>query len=105
MDGRAVGGDNVISVTRSGNGLRGEGEAYWPGADPPEDQFPGGPNLGAFDSIGRPHSHAVVFTDTDDECSVSAHLVGDVLVVNDNHQCGGMNVTFDGVYEREKPGN
>lgn len=96
-----IGGDDTLAVNSAGNKLHGKGEAYWPLADPPEDQFPGGPNLGAFEATALPLSNSVVFVDPDDQCSVRMTLVGDAMVVADNHQCGGMNVTFDGVYQRD----
>jgi len=99
-----IGGDDTVTLASTGNKLHGKGEAYWPLADPPEDQFPGGPNLGAFEATALPTSGTVVFAYADDQCSVRMTIVGDVLVVADNHQCGGMNVTFDGVYQRERVG-
>jgi len=37
----------------------------------------------------------------EDTCTVHAQLLGDVLIVADNSECGGMNVRFNGVYRRK----
>lgn len=34
------------------------------------------------------------------DCAATLKLLGDALIVHDNRNCGGMNVTFDGVYYR-----
>ena len=38
-----------------------------------------------------------------DPCRVSAWLFGDDLLVADNDRCGGINVTFRGIYRRSRP--
>jgi hypothetical protein len=38
----------------------------------------------------------------EDMCGITLRLVGDFLVADDNGDCGGVNVTFDGVYRRKK---
>jgi hypothetical protein len=38
----------------------------------------------------------------DDICKLTLRLVGDFLVADDNGECGGVNVTFDGVYRKKK---
>jgi hypothetical protein len=35
------------------------------------------------------------------ECKVSIRKVGKYLVVADNMQCGGANVSFSGVYQKQ----
>ena len=40
--------------------------------------------------------------DADDICKMTLRLVGEYLIADDNGECGGMNVTFDGVYRRKK---
>jgi hypothetical protein len=91
-------GDNRIVITAKGHGLHAQGEAWWPMRDPPEDSFPNGPNSGAFAADATPQRQAVIFHDQD--CEVHASLVNDWLVVGDNRTCGGLNVTFSGVYRR-----
>ncbi|HWU75203.1 MAG TPA: hypothetical protein VN043_01755 [Rhodanobacter sp.] len=94
-----VQGDNHITIRHDHGILRAEGEAYYPMADPPLDQFPGGPNLGTMGGDARPAGDRVIFSDED--CSVVAYLAGSFLVVSDNHQCGGLNVRFDGIYRHK----
>jgi len=35
-----------------------------------------------------------------DECVIEARLVGTFLIVSDNYKCGGRNVTYSGIYQR-----
>ena len=35
-----------------------------------------------------------------DDCHIGATILGDYLVVSDNDKCGGLNVTFTGLYRR-----
>lgn len=99
-DWRVNGGDNVITLSRKGDALAATGEAYWP-ANLTEEEWSGAINLGAMKGIAKPVGRRVVFRDGDEDgCTVKATLVGKWLVVSDNHQCGGMNVNFDGVYRR-----
>ena len=36
------------------------------------------------------------------ECNARLVLVHATLIVTDNHNCGGMNVNFDGIYHRAR---
>jgi hypothetical protein len=95
--GRWMRGDDVIKLRLSGKSLAGHGNAYWPA----KNVFP--ENLGGFDAESRPiGDHAEFVEDAGDSsgCKVTMTLVGTYLVVSDNHVCGGMNVTFDGIYSR-----
>jgi hypothetical protein len=85
-------GDNAIDIKLSGKALNGSGQAFWNG---------GNDNVhdGAFDGTAKPSGTDVSFKDGD--CSVSATLFGDYLFVTDNDNCGGMNVSFNGVYRRK----
>jgi hypothetical protein len=96
-DGRWVQGDNQIRLTARGNRLAIHGSAYWPSASPSRKQRPGGPNLGGIDAMAQPAGNQVVFADA--PCRVTATLVGRFLIVDDNSQCGGLNVRFRGVYQ------
>ncbi|HZI19135.1 MAG TPA: hypothetical protein VEY09_11115 [Pyrinomonadaceae bacterium] len=71
-----------------------EGQAYWKGL---------GDNVhvGEINSALTPRGGRAIVED--DTCRVSLRLVGPYLVVNDNKQCGGVNVTFDGVYRKQPP--
>ncbi len=95
-------GDDTIRLTAKGAMLSVDGEAYWPSAHPSARQFPGGPNVGDLSGTATPKGNAVIFADASDPqaCSATLRLVGDVIVVADNGACGGMNVSFSGVYRR-----
>jgi len=92
--------DNSVSI-RPGKGagqLAVEGVALWKGV------VPGSVNVGEINSTVRPAAGRLVIED--DICRVRMRLVGPHLVVDDNGECGGVNVSFDGVYRRkpERPG-
>ncbi len=91
-------GDDGLKIRLHGRQLQVEGEAYWPSANPTPQERPGGPNLGGVEAVAAPHGDQVDFIE--DSCKVHAQILGDVLVVSDNSECGGMNVRFDGVYRR-----
>lgn len=95
-------GDDVIRLTAKGDTLNVDGQAYWPSAHPSTRQFPGGPNLGDLSGTARPTGNVVTFADSGDPqaCRATLRLIGDVLVAADNRNCGGMNVSFSGVYRR-----
>jgi hypothetical protein len=94
-------GDNTIALKAEGDALVADGEAYWPSAHPPRSDAPGLPNDGQLSGTARPTANRVVFSDNDpDGCTASLTLVGALLVVADNNNCGGMNVSFTGVYRR-----
>ncbi|MEL7691776.1 hypothetical protein [Citromicrobium bathyomarinum] len=73
------------------------GEAYWP--DRPEElDWPTihiGEVAGALDIAGAHAGYA-----DDNLCELELTLLADFLVISDNRQCGGVNVTFSGVYTR-----
>jgi hypothetical protein len=76
-----------------------DGESYWPDPDPPLKQFPGGPNMGGIGGPLRVKGNRA----HEDECNVDFTLVGDFMVGSDpDMKCGGMNVSFSGVYRRER---
>lgn len=93
------GADDTITITRHGSALAARGNAYWPAADPPLEQFPGGANLGAMSGHAVPAGNVLTIGKAT-ECLVVMHLVGSTLIVHDNGQCGGMNVRFDGFYSK-----
>lgn len=77
-----------------------EGQAAWPSFNPSAKQFPGGPNVGDISETVRTAGRRAFAK----ECGVSFTLVGDFLVAADpKMQCGGMNVSFSGVYRRSRP--
>ena len=74
-----------------------EGDSYWPSPNPSPEERPGGPNTGNISEavqVTGNRAHAP-------ECNVRFTLLGDWLVAADlDMQCGGMNVSFTGVYRR-----
>ena len=94
--------DDTIALKAKGALLEASGDAYWPSANPPLRLRPGGPNVGDFSGEARPVGGHVVFADKDpDGCTVTLDRVGPWLVAADNQMCGGMNVSFSGVYTRK----
>ena len=79
--------DNWIRIARKGNALRLTGRASWARR-----------NFGDFEGTSTPAANKL--ETSDDICKVSMTLVGNYLVVDDNSQCGGMNVRFTGVYKQ-----
>ncbi len=90
-------GENTINFTNNklAGWLNVTGSAVWKGV---------GDNVhvGELDGRAEPRNGSLVFSDGADEfdCRATMRLVGGFLVVADNLQCGGMNVTFSGVYRR-----
>ena len=103
--GRWKDGDDEIKLTIRGRQLVVDGSACWPSCNPPLSERPGGPNIGELSGSAAPVGNRVVFsTGTGKfDCTAKLDLIGDVLVVADNENCGGHNVRFDGVYRRVAP--
>ena len=74
------------------------GEATWVGANP------GNVHVGELSGEAAPTGSVLNLSDGEDtyDCRATLRLVGPYLVVSDNKQCGGVNVTFDGVYRKKK---
>jgi hypothetical protein len=70
-----------------------EGQAYWRGL---------GDNVhtGDLGFEAQPVGIVLTLEENEDLCAATLKLVGDFLVVTDNLKCGGVNVTFNGVYRR-----
>lgn len=112
----SAGPEQSISITQADNGgLRLEGFATW-GAYSPERVERGAINVGEFlvtvpaDWIGA--DNAIRFAvgsdgaepfDMADEysCAVELFLRGAELEARENGNCGGFNVSFDGIYTRK----
>jgi hypothetical protein len=88
---------NSLRITRGAKAgaLRVEGEAFWHGVNP--DNIHTGELGGEAAPAGN-----VLTLDDGDICRATLRLVGTYLIVDDNNDCGGMNVTFDGVYRKKK---
>ena len=93
-------GDNQITFTE--NKLPGylnvTGDASWVG------RGEGNVNVGQLDGRFEPDKGSLNYSDGDGmyDCKASMRLLGNFLIVADNLKCGGMNVTFSGVYLRSK---
>ena len=99
--GKWADGDNTIMLRPRGKDITVAGHAYWPSANPPLSVAPGGPNLGEVSGAAIPTGNKVAFVDKDnDDCRLSLTLLPPFLVASDNGNCGGANVTFDGVFRR-----
>lgn len=103
-----------IEITDATDGMvHISGEALF-GAEDPERLARGAVNLGSLDSFVPEDDSEIAFTidwdgmvqeyaygePGDNLCRVRMHRDGPYLVVQDNHRCGGMNVTFTGLYRR-----
>ena len=55
-------------------------------------------HLGEIEASATPKGATITLRD--DICHMDVHWLGDALVVSDNAECGGMNVRFNGVYQR-----
>ena len=90
-----------ISITAKGKELEVQGDAIWQGA-----RLPGGgraTNVGDIEGPMVPangRAHLSEGEGHEDDCAADFALIGKFLVVADNHNCGGMNVDFDGIYRR-----
>ena len=84
---------------RSGT-LRLEGHAVW-GSHDPDRVARGGVHVGEFDETAAPIGDRLGVGDgPPGQCHVLLRLIGPYLVIADNNLCGGMNVSFSGVYRR-----
>jgi hypothetical protein len=89
---------NSLRITRGAKAgtLRVEGEAFWHGVNP------GNVHTGEVGGEAAPDGNVLTIGDGDDICRATLRLVGPHLIVDDNNECGGANVTFDGVYRKKK---
>lgn len=87
---------NTLQLARGAKpgALRVEGEAFWHGANPE--------NIHTGDVAGEAAPSGNVLKLEAEDCRVTLRLVGAYLVVDDNNECGGANVSFDGVYRRRR---
>lgn len=90
--------DDSITIKRApqsdpkSNMLQLYGDGHWhaPGYD---DHF------GNFSGTARPEGNHLHIED--DGCAVTLTLINNRLLAKDNHSCGGINVTFSQVYDRD----
>lgn len=81
--------------------LKFSGNATW-GTHDPARRAKGAINYGGFGGEAAPDGDRVTYTgqDAGDECKVTLRLLGSYMIAADNLQCGGLNVTFSGIYRR-----
>ncbi|HEX8285057.1 MAG TPA: hypothetical protein VF588_16970 [Pyrinomonadaceae bacterium] len=93
--------DNSLRLgrARKAGALRVEGDATWVGVNP------GNVHVGDVSGEAAPEGNVLKVGGGDEyDCRLTLRLVGAYLVASDNRQCGGANVTFDGVYKRKRKG-
>lgn len=78
-----------ISVTPDGKRLHVDGSAFWHGVN--------SEHSGKAEDEAAPTANRLLLNV--DTCQMSVTLLNQHLVATDNRKCGGMNVTFSGVYE------
>lgn len=81
----------VINESYFGEGLIIEGQAFWMGLND---------NIHIGGAFGRayPEGNKLGLFDFDYGCKLELWLLDHYLLARDNKECGGMNVTFDGIY-------
>lgn len=103
--------------TAAGNAIAIEGNATY-GGDDPQRVASGAINAGQIGATLTPEGDKAAFSASDDGkgaaydanpgddtvCRVRLWRAGPYLLAADNLMCGGMNVSFTGVYSRGKPG-
>src|SRR5579864_675225 len=98
-----TGAGQSVTLRERGAGLAITGAAVWGGAVPSR-AAAGGVNTGAIAARATPHGQRLAFG-AGTGCAGRMWRLGPYLVVADNRRCGGMNVTFTGVYRRVAAGS
>jgi len=80
-----------LIIRLDGNALHVEGHAWWQGRSDP--------HFGEFSYNAAPIGNFVTFGNERD-CQVQLLMLGNFIAAQDNHGCGGTNVTFSGFYVR-----
>jgi len=90
--------DNSLRLSRGRrvDVLSVSGDATWQGVNP------GNVHVGELSGQGTPVDNVLKLGEDPEDCQATLRLVGTYLLVSDNRQCGGVNVTFDGVYRKRK---
>jgi hypothetical protein len=85
-----------VSRGRGAGVLSVSGSAAWHGVNP------GNVHVGELSGAGTPADNTLKLGEDPEDCQATLRLIGPYLVVSDNKRCGGVNVTFDGVYRKKK---
>jgi hypothetical protein len=103
--------EQSITIFRGAEGTLGvTGEATYGSLDP-QRVARGGVNLGNVEGTAKPVKGVVAFTASENgtlpydkgqetDCRLRMRVVGPYLLAEDNHNCGGHNVSFSGMYVR-----
>jgi len=89
-------GSNDLKIRTAGvNELLVSGNAFWQG-------FGDNIHIGEVGERGTPSGNRLKLGGADEyDCRVQIQMVAPFLIVSDNRQCGGANVTFNGVYTKK----
>ena len=90
-------GSADVAISGAGNRTVITGNAFWP-ARPEENEWVT-IHIGEVDGPIAITGHRATYGD-DNDCQLELTLLADFLLISDNRRCGGMNVTFSGVYVR-----
>jgi len=95
------GAEQSVTLKRDGKRLKVTGEATW-GASDPARVARGGVNTGELDNTITPHGAQADYADGTAayDCQARLWRLGPYLVIADNNNCGGHNVSFTGIYRR-----
>jgi hypothetical protein len=90
-----------ISIEKTRDGLKATGEATF-GAQDPDKARRGAIHFGSFSGPLLLKDGQATLVDSSDisACNLRLARAGDVLFVRDNMNCGGVNVSFSGLYRR-----
>jgi hypothetical protein len=90
--------ENVIVISgKDDYSLRIDGRATWVGPIVNGERVT---HAGAIEGDLRPTANHTHYSDKDDDCTADLSQIGRYLIVTDKGHCGGMNVSFNGVYVR-----
>ncbi len=94
-------GEQDLSITKApGARLTITGDATYGTLDP-ERVRRGAVNMGSVSSVAEPAGNSMHVTDLDNaECRIDLKIVGPYLVAANQGECGGLGVSFSGVYRR-----
>ncbi len=85
--------DNVLDIVLKKGVLAVKGETSWDGGG-------GNVHVGSVDGSATPQGNVLRVVDKEEGCEVTLTFVGTRLVAHDNGECGGANVSFNGVYQK-----